>query len=158
MNKGHFWILFVILLLAGNMTAVGILFAKSGDPTPEVLPDYYQKAANYDQHLDEERASLALGWVATASLADAQVEVRIVDASGAPVRGATVGVTVDPLNRADRTATATLDETSPGVYRGAVADGPRGLYWVAIAADRDASHYISTVQVDRTSSAQGNGT
>lgn len=149
MNRGTLWIGFVVALLAGNVVAMGVLYTASGDPEGRVLPDYYRKGAAYDDVMAEERASLELGWRAQPSLRGSGVEVQLADRDGAPIAGATVTVTVDPRGRADRTEAATLVEAAPGVYRGDVAAGARGLYVVAVRAERGEARFVASATVER---------
>jgi nitrogen fixation protein FixH len=148
MNRGHLWIGFVIGLLAANVLAVSILIGESGNAPPRVMPDYYRRAVAYEDVLVEERASQRLGWVATPTLRDGVLELRLADRDAAPIRGAAVTVTVDPRGRTDRTATATLTEAEAGVYRGAVRGGPPGLYVVATVAVRAGDRFVHTATIE----------
>jgi nitrogen fixation protein FixH len=151
-NKGHLWIGIVLLFLGGNVAATMILLTEAGDPEGRVLPDYYAKAAAYDDVMAQERASAALGWTATPSLRGEVLEIRVVDRAGVPLAGLEVGATVDPRGRTDRTEAVQLDEIAPGVYRALVHDAPIGLYVVSTTATQGHDTFVASATMDRVRS------
>ena len=62
MSAGTRWILIVIGLLLGNAVAVVVLIGSAGGTRGRVLPDYYDRAAAWDDTMAETARSNALGW------------------------------------------------------------------------------------------------
>ncbi|MCA9680252.1 MAG: FixH family protein [Kofleriaceae bacterium] len=150
--KGARWIAFVVLLLVGNIAAMGVLAAKSGDPTPRVIPNYYQRAVTYDAVMADQQASLELGWVARIRLDGgdaARLEVDLVDALGGPIDGATVTARVHHRSRADQQVDLALTETAPGRYAAPLVAAHAGLYETEIVAERDGARFVAARTVDR---------
>ena len=149
MNRGTVWIVIVVGLLVGNAVAMGVLVAEAGDPTPRVMPDYYRKAIAWDETVAARRASDALGWSARASLEGDRLAVELVDATGAPLRGAAVTITARPRSRADEITAATLAEGAPGRYAAAVGLARAGLHEIEITARIGDAAFLATVLVER---------
>jgi len=136
-GSGRRWIGMIAALLAGNAIAVAVLLAaSSGDGDRRVLPDYYQRAAAWDQQMLAERASLAMGWSAKVAVRADAITVALHDGSGAAVAGAAVRVTARHAARADHTVEVALLEVAPGQYRAAVALPHPGLWHLDIHAHR----------------------
>jgi nitrogen fixation protein FixH len=146
---GRFWIGFVVALLVGNAAAMVFLIAKAGDPTPRVLPDYYRRAVAWDETAAVRRASAALGWSAEATWTDQELVVVLTDASGAPIRGATVAIVARHRSRADRRASLALSERGDGRYAGTLAAEQAGLHELEVTASRGSDTFVSTQVVER---------
>lgn len=86
------WIVVVVMLLAGHVLMMSWAIVKAtGDPNSVVIPDYYQKAVNWDAEQARRRASEQLGWrvvLTPATELDAlnrrRVTIELSDADGAP--------------------------------------------------------------------------
>lgn len=143
------WIGFVVFLLVANAVAMGYLVAKSGDPTPRVLPDYYAKAIAWDTIAAERGASDALGWSVTAHLGDA-LEIELRDRDGAPLAGATIDASVRHRSRADHVLRIAPAESAPGRYAASVALAQPGLHVVELTAVRGAERFVTALVVERS--------
>ena len=65
----YFWPGFIITLLSIAIVAsFTILYFAQSDGGPQVIPDYYEKSAHYDDIYQARQASIELGW---------QVDVRL---------------------------------------------------------------------------------
>ena len=135
--KGARWIAFVVVLLLGNVAAVGALIAaSSGDADRRVLPDYYRRAAAWNQTMSAEKQSLDLGWSARVALRPDGLTVGVTDGRGEPVHGGAVRITARPRARADATVVWTALEAEPGQYRTSVPLSSRGLWDLDIQVHR----------------------
>jgi len=149
MNPGLRWILFVIGLLAGNVVAVVILMTSAGSAGPDrVLPAYYERAAHYDDVLDEERDSALLGWTAVAAIDAGAVEVSLRDAAGGPVRGAHVDVTGYHRAHAGSPIAVGLIEVAPGVYRAAIPRARAGWWDLTIKSSQGHLGHVARMAVE----------
>lgn len=116
----------VIGLLGGHMlfifTAIAI---GTGDPSFAVVPDYYQKAVDYDERKALLAQSDKLGWsidVSPGNEADAigqrDLIVQLRDASGQPVRDAVMKIDGFHQARASQPIAMMCAEVLPGQYVG----------------------------------------
>ena len=152
MNKGLFWILLVIGLLAGNGVAMAVLIAESGDPSDRVLPDYYRRAVAYDDTIAALRASDELGWqvgsrLVAAAPGRARLAVTIADGAGAPVAGGSVEAEVRHRSVGTPVAFA-LVEQAPGRYEVELPVAAVGLFVVDVRARRGEDHYAGHATVE----------
>jgi nitrogen fixation protein FixH len=154
MRAGVFWIALVVALLVGNAVAVGVLLAKSGDPTGRVMPDYYKKAVAWDETVAALRASDALGWGVTTRLVSAgpgraRVIVTIARDDGTAVDGALVDVDVRHRSVA-QSVHGVLSPVGGGRYEGELAIAGVGLHVIEVHAASQEAHYggSSTVELE----------
>lgn len=83
------------LLFATVIFAVWRIQLAVGDPHFAAVENYYQEAEGWDMHMDEVRASEAMGWrvelqpLAADLKQDGEVVFLIVDADGKPIDGVT---------------------------------------------------------------------
>jgi nitrogen fixation protein FixH len=153
MSPGLRWILIVIGLLVGNVVAVVVLITAAGPATADrVMPDYYERAAHFDDVIADADASARLGWRIETTLAGDTLTVRVRDAAGAPVSRARVGVTGYPRAHAAATIALPLLERDaagePGVYRVAIGAPRRGWWDLTVRADRGVEGYVARVAVE----------
>jgi nitrogen fixation protein FixH len=147
MTAMHRWVLAIVVLLAGNLVAMVILATVASVGHSEVIPDYYQQAAHYDDTLAEASASRALGWRVDATLIDGELAIFVRDASGAPLSEAQVRVTGYPRARAQDRFDVQLIAAGAGAYRGR-GDRTPGLHDLVIAVDRAGKRYVRRLLVD----------
>ncbi len=91
----------------------GVLYVADHDPSFVIEKDYYQKAVHYDEEIDQELRNQQLGWNLSSSVAPigstgSDVNVRLTDAGGRPLTGATVRVSALFNARAADVLDATL--------------------------------------------------
>lgn len=145
-KKGWYW---PWLLATGMSGIVGVnvwmLFVATGDANGSVVePDYYRKAVAWDSTMALRAASDALGWSAELRLSGALLVVRLSDAAGAAVIGATVQATLIHNADASRHVEVVLRDLGDGRYSGATALTYPGRWEVRIDATRGRAHYVAT--------------
>ncbi len=149
MSASSRWILIIAGMLAGNAVAVAILIGvSSGEAKRRVLPDYYQRAAAWDDTMREAQASADLGWRADVTVDGRELTVTIVDRAGAPVDGAAVELTAVPRGRVDATVTAAASAAGPGVYRAVIGGVRGGLHDVALRVVRGGERFVEDEVVE----------
>ena len=99
----------------------------------EAAADPYEAGIAYNRTLAQHRREAALGWRAEADSAGAEINFRIVDRSGAPLRGLRVSGTATRPATETGAETLTFREVDAGRY---VAARPtsRGAWDVAVTA------------------------
>ena len=103
----------------------------------ESASDPYEAGIEYNRTLAQHRREAALGWRAEADTTGPQINFRIVDRTGAPVRGLQVsGTATRPATESGAIA-LTFHEVEPGRYVSA-SPTARGAWDVAVTA-RNAS-------------------
>jgi nitrogen fixation protein FixH len=156
MSAATRWICIIVGLLAGNAISVAVLVGvSSGDTKHRVLPDYYQRAADWDTTMHEAQASLDLGWRADLAVDGREVTLTLVDRGGAPVADARVELTAVPRGRVDATMSVVAVAIAPGVYRVALVGSRGGLHDVALRVVRGDERFVADRLVD-LGAAMGN--
>ncbi len=155
MNASAKWTIAIVGLLAGNVSAQVALAMVANAGKSQVIPDYYDHAAHYDDAIDEAAHSAKLGWRVTAAIVDGSAEVRAANADGTPLEGAVVRVTGYPRAHADRTFDLSLAATAAiGTYRARVQDAAEGRYDLRVVVERKGEHFGTTFTVDTTASGR----
>ena len=150
------WTIAIVGLLVGNVLATVVLATVANAGKSQVIPNYYDHAAHFDDAIDEAAQSAKLGWRVTASIVDGAAEVRAVDAGGQPITGAAVRCSGYPRAHADRTFDVSLAGEN-GIYRAPLPDAADGRYDLRVVVDRGGEHFGTTFTVDtvaRTESAR----
>lgn len=148
------WLWIVILLLLGNCFGVVMLVvAATGDPSHQVVPDYYGKGLAWDAHIAQERANRRLGW--RARLAAEQVGHRdvfllvwLLDHDGHPIRQARIDLLAFYKARAAQVLRTTLHERADGSYVAHLAIVRAGLWEVRLRAIRGNNRFTHTFERD----------
>ncbi len=118
------WGAFILFFFAlqAVLWSVAITVTAS-DTSHAVVSGYDQEALRWDQTVAQQQASDALGWSAELKIdgssdvpGDRKLVVVIIDASGAPLAGATVEVLAFHKARAARGQQLELKEIAPGIY------------------------------------------
>ena len=130
----------LVVFAAANIEMMRIA---SDDPSFAVEPNYYQKAVAFDSTMAQERRNVALGWVATTSLANRTIAVTLRDSVGAPVTGAKLRVDARFNARANDVLQAALVERAPGRYEGSIAASRSGEWEVRVEATRNAERFTA---------------
>jgi nitrogen fixation protein FixH len=116
------WPAIVVGLLVFSLMVHGVLVAAAlAGGGPKVEDDYYRKAANWDQHMAQERRNEALGWqvelvVPAASQGRRRVEVRLRDSQGSGLEGAAVRLVAFHNAYAHDVQRADLEPLGEGAY------------------------------------------
>lgn len=143
MSPGARWIAGVIATLVGGVIAmVGLIIMAERANAGRIMPNYYQRAAHFDDDIAAADASRALGWTATATLTTSAVRVCLVDRSGQPVVATTTAVVTHrafPGQGQTATLTAGADgcATAPLVLR-------LGVHDVTLAAVAGTDRFVAS--------------
>ncbi len=141
------WLLAIAGLLVANVIAMMALAVAANHGGAQVIPDYYAKATHYDDELDSSSRSQALGWRVEVTVAGDVIDATVVDASGAPITGATVRITGYQRAHASEVVDVALTATTAGHYRGAMPSR-RGWYDLVARVDARDAHYTNRVVVE----------
>ncbi len=141
----------VLGLLGGHMAFIFTAIALgTGDPSFAVVPNYYQKAVDYDERKVLLAESDALGWSTelipgTAADASGQRDlvVQIKDEKGGAVRGLTVQIDAYHLARASDPVRLVCVEALPGQYIGKARMTKEGFWQFAVDASLGEKRFIA---------------
>ncbi len=155
LRKERIWPAIIIAVLVVDV-AVGFVMMRvaADDPHAAIEPDYYHKAVTWDSTLAQSQRNRALGWTLEASLGaisprhEAPLTLRLSDASGEAVTGATLQVQAMQVAHAGEIVHATLTAAGDGGY---VADLPMtrpGLWELRIVATRGSDRFTADLRLD----------
>lgn len=141
----------VLGLLGGHMVFIMVAITlATGDRSFAVVPDYYNKAVDYDQRKAELIASEQLGWqveLQPGAAVDAKGERELVvvlrDRDGDPVTHAEVRVSCYHFARAREPVSLELNEWLPGQYVGTSKLSREGFWQFEISAKRGDERFVS---------------
>lgn len=152
-RAGRFWALFPVVLIVS--TTLGLLSMAAiavHDPSFATEQDYYKKAVAWDQTQAQASTNTRLGWKVELDTElrgnELHVFARVVDASGAPIRGATVKLEAFANARASRIETAVLLPTGDAGYGGTVSLSQLGLWEFRLDVSSDGRHFTETLRRD----------
>ena len=147
MNAATKWILAIVGLLAGNILAMVILATSAHGRDAQIIPDYYARAATYDQQMADSARSRALGWTADARLVAGNVEVSVRDAGGRALDAAKVRVAGYQRAHLAQGFDLPLAPIGGGTYRAPVTSG-QGVHDLTIIVERDGTRFVETAVVE----------
>lgn len=133
-----FWGTFVVCFLGMQLTigAVAIVLA-TGDPSVAVVPDYYQKALDWDQEMEAKRVSDLLRWQADVQVGESLdksglrlISVRMTDAAGKGLDKMQGRLRLYHHARAGELQEVVLESMGSGVYQGRCVMSRDGLWEV----------------------------
>ncbi len=156
MKSGMGWPIAMTAILATTVVAnFGVLYVADHDPSFVVEKDYYQKAVHYDDEIDQELRNQKLGWTLQPTVAPiapngSGVNVRLSDAGGRPLGGATVRVSALFNARAGDVLDATLSAVAPGSndYFARLPMRHAGEWELRFDATRGSDHFTAVRRVD----------
>jgi nitrogen fixation protein FixH len=157
--RGRFWAWLPALLLGGLLgTQLVVLTRVLHDPSVALEPDYYRKAVSWDEQRALERRSAALGWRAAVTAepgplaGSVRLGVRLTDAAGAAVSGATLTGQAFANARAGRMLALRWMEAAPGRYESEIAAALPGVWELRLQAARSADtfQHISRLTLPRS--------
>ncbi len=150
MSAATRWVGGVIALLVGNALAVAALIgAAGGDTGRRVVPDYYQKAAAWDDVMAASARTARLGWRCQVTARGRTVAVACRDDADRPV-GASATITALPRGRADEAVAVTM-EPADGGFRGVVSGGRHGLHDLTVVVLRGDDRWSGSALVELSS-------
>jgi len=140
------WTLAIVGLLGGNLVAMGILAGIARSEQAQIISAYDVAAANYDDTMAEAERSHQLGWSATAELRGSQIDVRVLDASGAVLRGARVRVVGYQRSHAKDRFDVELVGAGDGTYRAPLS--AMGLHDLTITVEQGGQTFTQRTAVE----------
>ncbi len=147
MSAATKWILAIVGLLVGNIVAMVILATVASATSPGIVPDYYERAAHYDDAIDQAARNRELGWSAGAALSRDRIEVTVRDANAKPLDGAIVRVSGYARAHAERPIEVALVAVGQGTYRAAPPAPAVGIHDLTITVERGTDRFTMPVTV-----------
>jgi nitrogen fixation protein FixH len=147
------WPLIVVGLLLGHLSImVTAVVLATGDKSFAVLPNYYDKAVNWDKNQAELRASEELGWQVTV-IPSADVgptghrglTVSVADAAGQPVADAVVDLTWYHHKRPNELLKAAFHTDRAGRAAETVVMRGEGFYQVNVTATAGGRRFVTVL-------------
>jgi nitrogen fixation protein FixH len=148
MSAATKWTIAIVGLLAGNLIAMVVLMTVARSGASEVIPNYYDRGANYDREIDAAARSRDLGWSAEVTLVGSTLAVHVRDRAGFPVDAARVQVTGYPRAHAAEVFDAALAAGESGMYRAALPGPAIGVHDVTVVIERAGSRFTTTAAVE----------
>ncbi|MCE7026532.1 FixH family protein [Jiella avicenniae] len=113
----------VMVLFFGTIISVNLTMAYFAETTWSglVVPNSYVASQTFDVDTAKRERELARGWKAETAYEAGRFRLRLTDADGAPVRGATVTATIGHPVNANFDRTLTLGPDPKGGYAGETA-------------------------------------
>ncbi|MEM7629128.1 MAG: FixH family protein [Planctomycetota bacterium] len=148
--SGRHWPLVVVGLLGLNVSvcATTVYFATRDGPVA-VEPDYYQRAMDWDARRAATPDVSARGWATDVESVDGTALVRLTDAQGDALIGASV--VASGFHRAfsrDR-HDLTFVEVEPGVYRVALPGAMLGFWELRLRVTHDGIGAVAVETIER---------
>ena len=143
------------LLVAGLLVAQVALGSTAAylavrDPAHAVTPGYHAKALAWEDQAKRRAASDRLGWRAGAEFVGGELQVRIIDREGTPVRGAVVEATVFHHARGKEVAKLDLVANEAGVYSAPFHADRAGTWEVRLITRRGDDEFLWTEARDHS--------
>jgi nitrogen fixation protein FixH len=143
-KRGLHWpVLVAIVFLSNIALATWVIVKANSDPSFAVEDDYYEKALNWNDEIDQRERNAELGWTVTvegqpriAGGGWCDLRLRIVDRDGAPISGAQVKMEAMPVARGDDKHLVALDEVLPGSYVARLENARFGRWQLRVHIDR----------------------
>lgn len=147
------WIIAICGLLGVNVIAQVALAIAANNGGTQVIPAYYEKAAHYDDALEQAQKNHELGWHVQVALDRSTVQVVVRDPSGAPIDGA--HVTVDGYQRAHAANELAVEliAVGAGTYRAAMPSRP-GVHDLTITVENHGALFTQHAAVEVGERAQ----
>ena len=128
-----------------------IIYLATSDRSLAIVPDYHEQALHWDQRVAARRASEALGWNGTWTVANEadlvgrrEIRLALVDRDGRPVAGAVVSAKLFHHARAGEVQELRFTEISPGSGQyAALAEMRKPGHWeIHISAKREGLTFL----------------
>lgn len=147
------WPVIVVALLLGHVSLmVTAVVLASGDKSFAVLPNYYEKAVNWDKNQAELRASEKLGWQVTLipspnvdPTGRRALAVILTDAAGRPIADAAVELTWYHHARPTELLKASLHTDASGRAEQVVTMRREGFYQVNMTATAAGRRFVTAL-------------
>ncbi len=150
-RRGLYWPALVAAVFLGNIAlATWVLILSGSDPSFAVEENYYEKALNWNDEIDQRQRNAELGWSVALQAAGApdemgtsEITLRLDDADGDPLRGATVRAEAFPIARGHDRRELAFDEVAPGAYAGRVERARPGLWELRVAVEHEGDRFTA---------------
>lgn len=147
------WPLIVVGLLLGHVSImVTAVILATRDKSFAVLPNYYEKAVNWDKNQAELRASEKLGWQVTLvpspdvdPTGHRTLLFTLTDAAGQPIAGADVELTWYHHARPAELLKATVHTDVSGRASDSVLMRSEGFYQITVTANVDGRRFVTSL-------------
>ncbi len=138
------WGSVVVAFLILQLIIGGLAFnLATGDPSVAVVPDYHERAINWDDEVARRKRSEQLGWKSAVQWGDIssrasrrEFAIEVVDSDGKAVTGGEASVRFYHHTRGVDVATMTLQEHSPGKYGAELPMAKPGLWDIEFSLSR----------------------
>ncbi len=158
-RKDRIWPTAIIAVLVIDV-AVGFVMMRvaADDPHAAIEPEYYQKAVAWDSTMAQSHRNTALGWTLESSLGaitpgrEAPLTLRLHDAHGDAVVGATLQVEAMQVAHADEVVHATLTAAGDSTYVTALPMARPGLWELRVVATRGSDRFTADLRLDVSTS------
>ncbi|QEG01659.1 FixH [Stieleria maiorica] len=139
----RFWIALVVFLFAIQCTIMGLVMHLAiGDPSAAVVPDYHNRALNWDEARRTLEAADRLGWQIRFEASDVAddrgmraIELNITDEQGDGIDNLVVGGKLYHHARADEVSPVSLKSIGEGNYLALVPAGRAGIWQLELKID-----------------------
>lgn len=146
----------IALLTTSVVMMMGVVVLARSDGGAQVVENYYQKAANWDQQKNLTIQSRNLGWTPDCVLrplapSRSLLACSFFDASNQPLEGLEITATLFRPQFTEAVATLQLSEPAAGRYEADLLQhAAAGLWDIEITAQRDTLLYTNRIRIERT--------
>lgn len=155
MKRGLGWPIGVALILALTVGAnIWVAVIANDDPSFSIENDYYRKAVGWDSTMAQMRENARLAWRIEprfdefTSKDGATLHVKLSDATGTPIRGATVRVAALYNARAGQILQGTMSADTLATYALKLPVTHPGEWEVRFDIHRGSDRYTSSVRLE----------
>ncbi len=150
-----FWPGMVVALISISLCFAGVTaFVALTDPSFAVEPDYYDKALRWDEQCEQAVRNSELGWRVEIEVSRSpdplgrrEARLTALNADGRPLEGATASVEMFHHARSSQRLSATLAESTPGVFVGSLPIERQGVWEVRFEVRRDSDAFAGSAEV-----------
>lgn len=146
-GRAWVWPVAVVGMLSVSMTVCAItVIAAVSDPSYAIENDYYQKAVDWDQSREIQRASEQLGWECDATLVTDRgvLTITLQDEEGVWITDASVRATVFHHARRGDAQQLVLTSQGDGSYTAVLKRPREGQWQVRLRASRGRDQFVHT--------------
>jgi nitrogen fixation protein FixH len=145
-----------VILAATVMLNFYVMHLARSDASFAVEPDYYARAVHWDDELAQRSRNAALGWRLSPTLSrdgsdGVHVRVRLSDAGGRPVVGASLEVEAFAIARSaqvQRMTLASAGDPAEGAYDGRLALSHPGQWELRVSVTRGEERFTAVHRVE----------
>lgn len=158
------WGSFVVGLLSLQVVlGVAAVMLATGDESVAVIPDYYDKALNWDEQMAQRQSSKALGWQVEFVETDygqlgSGLQINLKDAADTPIQIQSGTVHLYRHARASERMAAPIAKADDGIIEVASCFSHHGLWQVELdVIDRDGNRFVESRRMDIVGNSQAGG-